>query len=229
LLPEGVVIKLPLNKLGQIKELLALTLLGLFSAFSGYLLLKEEAKSYAIQNANPIIRAYFNFSHVTHHPLNLLFIFLVPTLWLMALFAKRPIPRIIFDFFGALFVFRLVFGFVFVNVLVFLPAASPPLLLGQIIAYLPFFVMTWGWLMWRIDCRGQGSPQQVIAIPEAEGAINSFEYYHASANSVINQGKSGFKGVTKLGRFLVMIHSLMVLDVLGIALVRAYGLVQKML
>ena len=222
-------IKLPLNKLGQIKELLALTLLGLFSAFSGYLLLKEEAKSYAIQNANPIIRAYFNFSHVTHHPLNLLFIFLVPTLWLMALFAKRPIPRIVLDFFGALFVFRLVFGFVFVNVLVFLPAASPPLLLGQIIAYLPFFVMTWGWLMWRIDCRGQGSPQQVIAIPEAEGAINSFDYYHASANSVINQGKSGFKGVTKLGRFLVMIHSLMVLDVLGIALVRAYGLLQKML
>ncbi len=222
-------IKLPPDKLGQIKELLALTLLGLLSAFSGYLLLKEEAKSLAIQNANPIIRAYFNFSHATHHPLNLLAIFLVPALWLVALLAKRPIPRIIFDSFGTLFVFRLIIGFIFINVLIFLPAASPSLLLGQIIAYLPFFVMTWGWLMWRIDCCGQGSPQQIIAIPEAQGAIKSFDYYHASANSVINQGKSGFRGVTKLGRFLVMIHSLMVLDVLGIDLVRAYGLVQKML
>ena len=72
-------------------------------------------------------------------------------------------------------------------------------------------------------------PQQIIAIPEAEGPVNSFDYYHASVNSVINQGKTGFKGVTKLGRFLVMVHSLMLLDVLGIALVRAYGLLQKML
>lgn len=131
-------IKFSPSKLAQIKELLALTLLGLLSALSGYLLLREEAKSYAIQNANPIIRAYFNFTHIAHHPLNLLAIFLVPSLWLMALFAKRLLPRIIFDFIGALFVLRLIFGFVFVNVLIFLPAASPPLLLGQIVAYLPF-------------------------------------------------------------------------------------------
>lgn len=222
-------IKFSPSKLAQIKELLALTLLGLLSALSGYLLLKEEAKSYAIQNANPIIRAYFNFTHIAHHPLNLLAIFLVPSLWLMALFAKRLLPRIIFDSIGALFVFRLIFGFVFVNVLIFLPAASPPLLLGQIVAYLPFFVMAWGWLMWRIDCRGQESPQQIITISEAHEPINSFDYYHASANCVINQGKSGFKGVTRLGQFLVLIHSLMLLDILGIALVRAYGLVQKML
>jgi hypothetical protein len=172
----------------QIKELLALTLLGLFSAFSGYLLLKEKAKSFAIQYAIPIFRAYFNFSHVTHHPLNHLCVFLAPTLWLIALFAKRPLPRIIFDFYGVLFVFRLVFGFVFVNVLIIMPTASPTLLLGQIIAFLPFFVMMWGWLMWRIDHRGQEFPQQIIAIPEAEGPVNSFDYYHASVNSVINQG-----------------------------------------
>lgn len=222
-------INLPPNKLAQVKELLALTLLGLLSAFSGHLLLKEEAKSLAIQNTNPIIRAYFSFSHATHHPLNLLAIILVPTLWLMALFAKRMLPRIIFDFFGALFVFRLLFGFVFVNVLIFLPAASPPLLLGQIIAFLPFFVMLWGWLMWRVDCSGQESPQQIIAISGAHEPIQSFDYYHASASCLINQGKSEFQGVTKLGRFLVLIHNLMLLDILGIALVRAYGLLQKML
>ena len=222
-------IKFSPSKLAQIKELFALTLLGLLSAFSGHLLLKEEAKSLAIQNVNPIIQSYFVFSHTTHHPLNVLSLFLVPTLWLMALFAKRSIPRIIFDFFGILFVLRLIFGFVFVNVLIFMPAASPPLLLGQIIAFLPFFVMTWGWLMWRVDHRGQEFPQQIIAIPEAEGPVHSFDYYHASVNSVINQGKTGFKGITKLGRFLVMVHSLMLLDVLGIALVRAYGLLQKML
>jgi hypothetical protein len=54
-LPSAAVIKFSPSKLAQIKELLALTLLGLLSALSGYLLLREEAKSYAIQNANPII------------------------------------------------------------------------------------------------------------------------------------------------------------------------------
>ena len=96
-------------------------------------------------------------------------------------------------------------------------------------AYLPFFVMAWGWLMWRIDYFSQGSPQQIIAIPEAQGPVHSFDYYHASANSVINQGRTGFKGITKIGQILVMIHNLMLVDVLGIALVRAYGLLQKML
>lgn len=217
------------SKLAQIKELLALTLLGLLSSFSGYLLLKEGSKNLAIQNANPLIRDYFNFTHITHHPLNLLLIFFVPALWLTALLAKRPLPRIIFDFFGMLIVLRLIFGFVFVNVLIFAPATSPSLLLGQIMAYLPFFVMAWGWLMWRIDYFSQGSPQQIIAIPEAQGPVHSFDYYHASANSVINQGRTGFKGITKIGQILVMIHNLMLVDVLGIALVRAYGLLQKML
>jgi hypothetical protein len=55
LLPEVVGIKFLAGRLARIKELLVLTLLGLLSALSGYLLLKEEAKNYAIQNANPII------------------------------------------------------------------------------------------------------------------------------------------------------------------------------
>ena len=222
-------IKLSPERLGQIKELLALTLLGLFSSFSGSLLLKEGVKNVAFQNSNSFVRAYFNFQHLIHYPLNVLFVVLAPTLWLLALFARRPLPRVMFDVVGALFVARLMVGFVFVNLLVFAPAVGPSLLLGQILAYIPFFVMTWGWLMWRIDCQGRESAQQIIAIPEAQGAITSFDYYHASINSVIHQGKSGFKGVTRTGRFLGMVHSLMVLDVLGIALVRAYGLVQKML
>ncbi len=222
-------IQLSPSKLGQVKELFALTLLGLFSGFSAWLLLKEGAKNVAFQNGQPIIRAYFNFHHSTHHPLNVLFVFAAPSLWLFVLFAKRPLPRLVFDFVGAMFVSRLMVGFIFVNLLVFAPSVGPSLLLGQILAYIPFFVMTWGWLMWRIDCQGREAAQQIIAIPEAEGAITSFDYYHASINSVIQQGKSGFKGVTRTGRFLGMIHSLMLLDILGIALVRAYGVVQKML
>jgi hypothetical protein len=217
------------KKLGQIKELLALTLLGALSSASGYLLLKDASQSFIAKHGNPIIHAYYNFANVSHHPLNALAIFLVPALWLLALLTSHRIPRIVLDFFGGFFVFRMVIGLIFVNALLFVPAASPRLLLGQILVFIPFFSMAWGWLLWRIDCWGNGPAGQTITIAEAKEPITSFDYYHASIYSVVNQGKSSFAGVTRLGRSLCLLHNLMLINLLGLALARAYGLLQKML
>lgn len=206
-----------------------MTLLGLFSSLSDFLLLKDITQSFLIQNPNPIIRVYFDFARAIHEPLNILSVFLVPSLWLLALFGQSKIPRIILDSFGGLFVFRSIIALIFINALLFIPSASASLLLGQVLAYIPFFVMVWGWLTWRIDCCGQDSPHNILSIPEAKTPITSFDYYHASIYSVLNQGKSGFSGVTRLGRLLALIHNLMLLNVWGLALARAYGLVQKML
>jgi hypothetical protein len=219
---------LSIHKLGQIKELVALTVLGLLSSMSASLLLKEATSGFISQHGNPIIRAYFDFARLTHHPLNVLVVFLAPLIWLLALLTNYRIPRLVLDCFGCFFVFRMVVGLLFVNALLFVPAASPRLLLGQILAFIPFFVMVWGWLIWRIDCFGRESPQQIIAISEAKGPITAFDYYHTSIYSVLNQDKSGFVGVTRLGRLLALIHKLMLINVLGLALARVYGLLQKM-
>lgn len=218
------------NKLGQIKELLALTVLGLLSSLSASLLLKEASGGFVSQQSNVVIRAYYNFSHATHQPLNALAVVVVPSLWLLALSSHyRKIPRAVLDCFGGFFVLRMVIGLLFVNALLFTPATSQSLLLGQILAFLPFFVVAWGWLIWRIDYWGREVPQRIIAIPDENEPITSFDYYHASIYSIINQGKSGFKGVTRLGRSLCLVHNLMLINLLGLALARAYGLVQKML
>jgi hypothetical protein len=66
-----------------------------------------------------------------------------------------------------------VIGLVFVNALLFVPAASPRLLLGQILVFIPFFSMAWGWLLWRIDCLGVplfgDVPHRQTAVPAADG------------------------------------------------------------
>ena len=196
---------------------------------SASLLLKETTSGAVFQYGNPIIRAYFDFARLTHHPLNVLIVFLAPLIWLLALFTNYRIPRWVLDGFGGFFVFRLVVGLIFVNALLFVPAVSPRLLLGQVLAFIPFFVMVWGWLIWRVDCFGRDSPQQIIAISEAKGPITSFDYYHTSIYSVLNQGKSGFVGATRTGRLLVLVHHLMLINVLGLALARVYGLLQKTL
>jgi hypothetical protein len=88
------------RKLGQIKELLALTFLGALSSASAYLLLKDASQGFIAKNGNPIINAYYNFANVSHHPLNILALFVVPALWLLALLTSKRIPRIVLDFFG---------------------------------------------------------------------------------------------------------------------------------
>lgn len=220
---------LSIHKLEQIKELLALTVLGLLSSLSASLLLKEATSDVISQHGNPIIQAYFDFARLTHQPLNALVLLLAPGIWLVALLTNHLIPRLVLDCFGGYFVFRLVIGLIFVNALLFVPAVSPSLLLGQILVFIPFFVMVWGWLIWRIDCFGRKSPQQIVALSEAQGPCTSFDYYHTSIYSVLNQGKSGFVGKTRLGRLLVLVHHLMLINVLGLALARVYGLLQKML
>ena len=45
------------KKLGQIKELLALTLLGALSSVSSYLLLKDASQGFIAKHGNPIIDA----------------------------------------------------------------------------------------------------------------------------------------------------------------------------
>jgi hypothetical protein len=56
------VINFSAGKLVKIKELLVLTLIGLLSRFSVYLLLKEGGQSLAFQKASPNILTYLSFA-----------------------------------------------------------------------------------------------------------------------------------------------------------------------
>ncbi len=191
--------------------------------------LKDITNNFIFSQNDLIIKGYFNFSRITQQPFNILLVFLLPVAWYLILVTKRKIPRICFDAIGGLLVMRLLFGFVLVNALLFSRGISANLLFGQIILFIPVFVITWGWLFWRIDCQGRELPQQIIRIPGSKGLISAFDYYYASAISLVNKGNSEFQGITRTGRLLTMIYSLMLMNILGIFLARAYNLVQNML
>jgi hypothetical protein len=122
----------------------------------------------------------------------------------------------------------LLIEFALLNALLFAPAVSPRLLVGQIIVFLPCFTLTWGWIIWRIDYIGKPVPQQTVSLPAEMEPITSFDYYHTSVISIVNKGSSKFQGVSRTGRIYVLIHSLMLLDLLGLIIARVYGLVQQM-
>jgi len=210
----------------QVKEGLALSLLALLQiAISGLFL--KDAQGFVAQSGNPLIVSIDAFMQALVRPLGILFIVSFPLFWL-ALLRGKLVPRWLFDAVGIWYCLRLLMEFALLNALLFTPAVSPRLLVGQIIVFIPCFVLTWGWIMWRIDFVNRASPQQVVSLPDEMEPITSFDYYHTSVISIVNKGSSKFQGVTRTGRFYVLIHSLMLLDLLGLIIARVYGLVQKM-
>jgi hypothetical protein len=210
----------------QIKEGLALSLLGLLQiAISGLFL--QDAQGFVAQSGNPMIVSIDAFMQALVRPLGILFIVSFPLFWL-ALLRGKLVPRWLFDAVGIWYCLRLLMKFAFLNALLFTPAVSPRLLVGQIVVFIPYFVLTWGWIMWRVDFVNRASPQQVVSLPDGMEPITSFDYYHTSVISIVNKGSSKFQRATRTGRFYVLIHSLMLLDLLGLIIARVYGLAQKM-
>ena len=107
-------------------------------------------------------------------------------------------------------------------------AVEPRLLLGHVITYVLFFVLCWGWIFWRLDRIAGPEEQQIIDVPSAAKEMGTFNYYHDSLMSILDGRKmSLFIGVSRFGKVLVALHSLMILDLAAIALARFYQLVQK--
>lgn len=144
------------------------------------------------------------------------------------LWRGRTISASLLDALGVWAVINLVIHFVKINLLMLTSAVEPRLLLGQVITYVVFFVLCWGWIFWRLDRVAGPEDQQIIEVPSAMNQQGSFNYYHGSLMSIIDGKKmSLFVGVSRFGKALVGVHSLMILDLAAIALARFYQLVQK--
>ncbi len=155
---------------------------------------------------------------------------LIIGLLLLAVLLRRRIPRRWLDVIaGAFITFNLIFHFLKINLLLLTPPALPQLLMGQLLTYLVFFVLAWGWIFWRIDWVGQSQPGRVIEVADAGDQVGMFDYYHASLMSIMRRSHSEVIGKTRNGRMLVAVHSFMVLDLIAVALGRFYQLIIKMI
>ena len=194
-------------------------------AISGLFL--QDAQGFVSRSGNIMIIGIDAFMQALVRPLGVLFVVSFPVFWL-ALLRGKTVPRWLFDAVGIWYCLRLLIEFLLLNALLFTPAVSPRLLVGQILVFLPCFALTWGWIIWRIDYVNKPVPQQTVSLPAEMEPISSFDYYHTSVISIVNKGSSRFQGVSRTGRIYVLIHSLMLLDLLGLIIARVYSLVQQM-
>jgi hypothetical protein len=159
-------------------------------------------------------------------PLLVLYGLIILSLYLHLLRGKRVASPIL-DLIGLLVVISLGVNFFKINLLMLSLVVNPKLLLGQVITFVLFFVLAWGWIFWRFDRVAGSREQKIIEKPGASDDGGSFDYYYFSWLSLLEAKKSKFTGVSRLGKVLVAVHSFMVLDLAAIALARFYQLVQK--
>lgn len=141
----------------------------------------------------------------------------------MILLLQRPLSRWSFDGLGLWFSFRLVVEFLIINVLIFEPAlVTPGVLLGQIVLYLPYFVVSWGWLFHRLDWVGRSQAGTVIRLNDNDptSGVSRFDYFHSAINTLLNKGKPTISGVTRSGRVAVLIFNGMLLALYAVAFTR---------
>jgi hypothetical protein len=94
--------------------------------------------------------------------------------------------------------------------------------LGQIVGYLPYFVITWGWLFPRVVLIGKPEPGRVIRLLDADTdrGITSFDGYHSSITTLINKGNPTIAGVSHRDRMLVLAYLVMVVGLYSVAFAR---------
>jgi hypothetical protein len=148
-------------------------------------------------------------------------------IWLVALalanLRRARLARWAFDGLGLWFALRLALEFLTINLLIFQPMlVSPGVLLGQIVLYLPYFVVMWGWIFYRLDWVGRDAPGQVLQLNDIDPGrgISRFDYFHSTINTLLNKGKPTVIGINRSGRIAVLVFNGMILALYAVAFTR---------
>lgn len=225
----------PAQRRSQTRELAVLGLL--------YLIQNSNAEMLRLGASSPAARqagassgnavASWSFVLANHvHPLAMVLFGFWLTGMAAVLIRGRRLPRWAFDVPGLWFTLRLLAEYITINGLIFEGSKVPPgMLLVQIVLYLPFFVITWGWIFQRLDSVGQQEPGQVVQLIDAvpSRGITPFDYYHSSISTLLNKGKPTIVGVSRNGRLLVLLYLAMVLGLYALTCARILQLTRAVI
>ena len=143
--------------------------------------------------------------------------------------SKRPAwARPYLDFLGAYVIFRLVIQFIGLNILVFDSVTSRFLLISQVLLFLPYSLLIWGWIYWRLDAIARASDRPLFHLDcESVAPPRPIDYFVASFSSVFSATINAIKGNSARARTLILLHGFMIYDIMGLTLSRAVALVQS--
>lgn len=154
-------------------------------------------------------------------------VFLTPLLFLILSGRRCSWRRRFLDVLGVYVVFRLIIQFVGLNILVFDSVTPRFFLITQLLFFLPYSLLVWGWIYWRLDRNSRNRSRPFFHCDFYGEAPRPIDYFVASFSSVFSASISGIKGNYARSKILILLHGFMIYDVMGLTLSRAVSLVQS--
>jgi hypothetical protein len=154
-------------------------------------------------------------------------VFLLPLLWILLAGRRLRWHRSYFDVLGTYVVIRMVAKLIGLNILLFDAVTAHFILIKQLLFFLPYSLLVWGWIYWRLDVASGSWSQPMFRLDHEGDLPRPVDYLVASFSSALSPSFSGIKGNYARARVLVLLHGFMIYDVMGLTLTRAVALVEN--
>lgn len=151
---------------------------------------------------------------------------LAPLLCLTVAGGRPEWSRRYLDFVGLYIVARMFIQLIGLNLLVFDSVTPRFALITQLLFFLPYSLLVWGWIYWRLDRFASASDRRLFRLDCERDIPRPIDYLVASFSSVFSASISGIKGRSARARILILVHGFFVYDVMGLTLSRAVALIQ---
>jgi hypothetical protein len=136
------------------------------------------------------------------------------------------LPRRLCDLLGVYYLMRMVTLLIGLNILIFDVTSSRYVLITQLLFFLPYSLLVWGWVYWRLDTGAGRKCRQLFRLDIEGENPRPVDYLIASFSSVFSASISAIKGRSARARVLILLHGFVIYDVMGLTLSRAVALVQ---
>ena len=150
----------------------------------------------------------------------------VPLIFLIFYQGRLSWARSYLDFNGIYIAARMFIQLVGLNLLVFDRDSPRFALITQLLFFLPYSLLIWGWIYWRLDTFASAVHRRYFRLDCERENPRPIDYLVASFSSVFSASISAIKGRSVRARVLIIIHGFVVYDIMGLTFSRAVALIE---
>ena len=170
-----------------------------------------------LENIHLILYSFTNYEH----PLGAIFLIFILGLIIWILLGKQA--RFATDVYATVLSFAWLLELVSMNLLLVSPLKDPVLLLVELVLFVPIILIGFSWWYWRLNHQSRlGKGKAAITFDKKP---TPFSYFAKTASIVVSDTTEHGVCETDIARALRIMNGFVVLDIFGLTLSRAVGLV----
>ena len=180
---------------------------------------EESPVKKLLENIHLILDSFTNYEH----PLGAIFLIFIIGLIIWGLLGKESRLASHIHIYGIILSFSWFLELVSMNLLLVSPLKDPVLLLVELVLFVPIILIGFSWWYWRLNHLSRiGKGKEAITFDKKP---TPFSYFAKTASVVVSDTTEHGVCETDVARAIRILNGFVVLDIFGLTLSRAVGLV----